>query len=71
MKKIWTSSTGKEFDSKADAFEWLNEVVFEVDNVSIFCCGEKRYTKNHFGIYDESFKTYLKGNLPVERYENI
>lgn len=68
MKTIWISSTGINFESKAHAFDWINKTPVQVDELHIFCCGEKRYTKNVFGIYDNIFQNYIKGLLPVEHY---
>lgn len=70
MKTLWTSSTGANFESKAAAFDWINTTVVGIDELHIFCCGEKRYTKNVFGIYDNIFKNYIRGLLPVEHYES-
>lgn len=64
MKHIWTNSLGEEFASKHLAFAWLNKYN-GVDVVSLFCIGEKRYTKIGQGIYD-----HYNGNT-VEKLNEI
>ncbi len=57
-----------EFESKADAFKWLNETPFEIDTICLYCDNDLRYNKNMFGIWDVYTQAYIKGKLPVEYY---
>jgi hypothetical protein len=69
--KGWGNSLDEEFESKADAFDWLNKTPVNVDYLRLYCDGEVRYTKTAFGIFDEYDQIYIKGLLPVERYEKL
>lgn len=67
---MWNTNynEGKQFDCKADAFKWLNEVPTDIDAINLYFDKDKRYIKNVFGIYDCMTESYVKGNLPVEIY---
>ncbi len=56
------------FNSKAEAFSYLNSADAQLDTVTLYFKGEIKYVKNFFGIFDWHFQTYILGNLPVEIY---
>lgn len=67
---MWSNNKGKEFKSKADAFDWLNnaDATKEIDMLRLYCDNDLRYTLNPFGIFDEYTKSYVKGKLSIETY---
>lgn len=65
----WYNNKGENFDSKASAFNWLNNCASnEIDTPKLYCNGELRYSLTPFGIFDNHFEVYVIGKLPVEIY---
>lgn len=65
MKHIWTNNLGRTFESKYDAFRWLNENSIPIGQLKLYCLGELRYSKSDQGIFSHYEKTFIKGNLPT------
>lgn len=65
----WYNNKGESFNSKAEAFNWLNTCPSnEVDTPKLYCNAEIKYSLTPFGIFDEVFQSYVNGKLPVEFY---
>ena len=66
---MWTNNEGQAFNCKADAFEWLNNAVADIDTLKLYCDGVTMYERFNWGIFDTTSQCYIKGLLPIERYE--
>lgn len=58
-----------EFNCKADAFQWFNDTIPDIDNVKIYYGNQCHYTKSILGTYSNIEQVYINGKLPVEYYD--